>query len=376
MLLRWVLVALLMLLAIGQASASVVDGVLEKAKEVGYYKGNADVLVMTNLGYSKGSEVYMDEFIEKSGISFDKNIVFVHSPYYKPLWFAFFNKTTGDCIYIEVKNGKIVKTAKENIKADRLLSNPEDWEKKMRKKVFNGNEFSIITIANVWAKGCPYEFLKCAEFHNHVCPGLISGYLIVKFLEKELPLKKCEYYQILALPPWCKDDVFQVLFDSTVGKRRMYVKAVDGLPFPSKQFPEELKNIAGIYIAWNRSVGKGKAVMLAFDWDKACKMAGINRSDFKKFSTYHWWYVRLKLDLFLMDYLDKPETFVSKIKEFEVDSKTLKKINTAGVDPLVELGFVKAEAKTEESPKKSPMPFEVVIVGFAIALVLRLKKYS
>jgi len=366
---RWILFVLLMLLVIGQTSASIVDDVLEKAKDVSYYKGNTDVLVMTNLGYSKGSEIYMSEFFEKSGVLFDKNIVFVHSPYYKPLWFAFFNKTTGDCVYIEIKGGKIVKTVKENIKADRLLSNPEEWDKKMKEKIFSGNEFSIMTIANIWAKGSPYEFLRCAEFHNHICPGLTSGYLIVKFLEKELPLKRGEYYQILAVPPWCKDDAFQVLLDSTVGKRRMYVKALSKDQIDL--LPEEYKNIAGIYIAWNRSIGKGKAVILTFDWNKACKMAGINRSDFKKFNTYHWWYARLKLDIFLMDYLDRPDVFVSKIKEFEMDSKMLNKLNTAGVNPLTELGLIET---TEKEIKKSPMPIEIALVGIIIALIIRLRR--
>ncbi len=370
---KFVFVLFIFLLMMGQASASVIDDVLEKAKEVGYYKGNTDVLVMTNLGYSKGSEVYMNEFFEKSGVKFDKNIVFVHSPYYKPLWFAFFNRTTGDCMYVEVKDGRIVRTSKENIEANRLMSNPEDWDKKMRRKVFDGNEFSIITIANVWAKGCPYDLLRCAEFHNHICPGLVSGYLIVKFLEKELPLKRGEYYQILAVPPWCKDDCFQVLFDSTVGKRRMYAKALSEDQIDL--LPKEYKNIAGIYVAWNRSAGKGRAVILTFDWNKACEMAGVNRSDFKKFNTYHWWLARLKLDLFMMNYLDKPETFVSKVKEFEIDSKTLNKLNTAGVNPLVELRLIETENAETKENKKLPTSIEVAVVGIAMAVVLKRKLY-
>lgn len=370
---KFVFVLFIFLLMMGQVSASVIDDVLEKAKEVGYYKGNTDVLVMTNLGYSKGSEVYMNEFFEKSGVKFDKNIVFVHSPYYKPLWFAFFNRTTGDCMYVEVKDGRIVRTSKENIEANRLMSNPEDWDKKMRRKVFDGNEFSIITIANVWAKGCPYDLLRCAEFHNHICPGLVSGYLIVKFLEKELPLKRGEYYQILAVPPWCKDDCFQVLFDSTVGKRRMYAKALSEDQIDL--LPKEYKNIAGIYVAWNRSAGKGRAVILTFDWNKACEMAGVNRSDFKKFNTYYWWLARLKLDLFMMNYLDKPETFVSKVKEFEIDSKTLNKLNTAGVNPLVELRLIETENAETKETKKLPTSIEVAVVGIAMAVVLKRKLY-
>jgi len=371
-----VILLILVLLTTGLASADVVDNVLNKAKEVGYSAGNSKVLVMTNLEYSSSSIKYMDEFIKKSKVLFSKNIIFVHSAYYKPLWFAFFNKTTGECIYIEIRNNSIYKISKENINAENLFSNPKVWDKKMKKKIFDGNEFSIITIANVWAEGCPYELLKCAEFHNHICPGLISGYLIAEYLEKNLPLKKGEYYQILAIPPWCKDDAFQVLFDSTVGKRRMYVKQID-----VNTLPKNLENIAGIYIAWNRSAGKGRAVLLAFNWSKACKMAGINKSDFKRFSSYYWWYSRLKLDLFLIKHLSKPEIFVRSIKNFEINYTTLQEINTAGVNPLAKLGFINYKC-TNNSKSALLVDYQleiaaIVMISLLIILIIfRFKNFK
>lgn len=48
-----------------------------------------------------------------------------------------------------------------------------------------------------------------------------------------------------------------------------------------------------------------------------------------------WWNVRLKINLFLLDYVEKSEEFASKIRKFEIDSKTLNRMNTAGVDPLM-----------------------------------------
>jgi len=80
--------------------------------------------------------------------------------------------------------------AKENISADKLLSEPESWQGKMVAKVFGGNEFSLITICNLWAKGLPNDFLKCAELHDHICPGLTSGYLIAKYIQKNFSARR------------------------------------------------------------------------------------------------------------------------------------------------------------------------------------------
>jgi formylmethanofuran dehydrogenase subunit E-like metal-binding protein len=99
------------------------------------------------------------------------------------------------------------KIAKENISADEIFNNQAAWNAKKNAKVFGGNEFSIITIANVWAADAPYEFLKAAEFHNHICPGLSSGYLFVRYLDENLPLQSpSDRYEIIACPPACRDD--------------------------------------------------------------------------------------------------------------------------------------------------------------------------
>ena len=70
--------------------------------------------------------------------------------------------------------------------------------------------------------------------------------------------------------------------------------------------PEEAKNVAGIYIRWDKKAGNGTALVLAFDWDTASNMCEIERSWFKDFKSYKWWWTRLKMDLWMMDYLDNP----------------------------------------------------------------------
>ena len=57
----------------------------------------------------------------------------------------------------------------------------------LRRKNSVGNEFSLIGLSNVWAKGVPYDFMNAAAFHDHLCPGVTSGYMIIKYVEKKPP---------------------------------------------------------------------------------------------------------------------------------------------------------------------------------------------
>ena len=79
--------------------------------------------------------------------------------------------------------------------------------------------FTLASMANVWAKGGPYDFLKSAELHNHICPGLTSGYLMAHYILDHFPLKDGERYTVVACPVWCKEDAFQVVMDCTPGKK-------------------------------------------------------------------------------------------------------------------------------------------------------------
>ncbi|MDY6917774.1 MAG: hypothetical protein SVP26_07485 [Chloroflexota bacterium] len=46
------------------------------------------------------------------------------------------------------------------------------------------------------------------------------------------------------------------------------------------------------------------------------------------------------MDIWMMDYLDRPEELISTIKTFTIDSAGLERLTAAGVNPLVELGIM------------------------------------
>ena len=358
--------------------------------ELGFEKGDANILVLTDAGYiakigEYTTEKALDGVMLTSGCSRGKgNLINVHKPYNSPLWFAFFDKKSKNCVYLEV-NSNLLKTyldkekeakestlkdfmkledeqifsriAVENIDAEKLLENPEDWQKKMEAKVFGGNEFSLITICNVWAyKGLPNDFLKAVELHDHICPGLTSGYLIAKYIEKNFPSKAPRYeYTVIACPPWCKDDAIIQYFETNVGHKRMFVKWLTSEQKSElkKYLPEELKqwDTANIFIRWESGAPKGEGILVGFNWKKASKECGVERSWFRDFKTWRWWWTRLKMDLWIADYMDKPEELVTIIKKFEVENLSLiERLKSAGVNPLVELGLM-----LEKPPLKSIM---------------------
>jgi formylmethanofuran dehydrogenase subunit E-like metal-binding protein len=398
---------------VGEENLSVLDLLGFKAadramKDLSFSKGDTNLLVLTDAGYvpeigAYTTEKVLDGVMQTSGASRGKgNLINVHKPYNAPLWFAFFNKESKDCIYLEA-NGEVIKTyldregtereaalrdfmnlkddevfihvAKENIDADKLLSDPEPWQEQMVAKVFGGNEFSIITLSNVWAKGLPNDFLKCAELHDHICPGLTSGYLIAEYLKEELPSSDPRgEYTIIAIPPWCKDDVLITIFETNVGHKRMFVK---WLTLEQMQMlPKEAKNVANIIIKEDQKTGKREGLVLAFDWDKAFEGSGTNATDLRDFGTYKWWWVRLKMDMWMLDYLDTPETFVSVLKRFSIDSPAeIEKLKSAGVNPLVELGIMPGKTGAEETPS-IPVLGVIAAIAIAGALVYAVKKLN
>ena len=370
-------------------------------RELNFERGDKNILALTDAGFSIIADRYstassLEALIILSGCSkSNENLVVVHASKWRPLWFAFYRKGSGECIYIEVNSSVLEnymtlwetledkrrvqrefmalpnellfsRVTIENVSASKLLSEPEAWNEKMVNKVFGGNEFSIMTISACWERGMPYELLLAAELHNHICPGLTSGILIIKYLDQHLPIEKpSQYYVILAVPPWCKDDAFQAIYDSTVGKRRMRVMML------SKEQSQQLPPVAGIYVRWDRSEDKGDAVVLTFDWDKACELCNINRRWFKDFKSYKWWYARLKMDLELMNYLDRPEEFISIVKEFPINSSSeLNKLSTAGVNPYVEIGLLQKPEETTGAARIIEVVPSWVYVIIAILVVI------
>lgn len=323
-------------------------------EELSFARGDDHVLAMTDAGYAmiggKTTEKCIDGVTAVSGCTIGNgNLLLIHRGKEQPLWFAFFRKDTKDLIYLEVKEsviGKSVsefytlsgaeiftKISKTNIGLDNLVNNPDRWTENVKNEIFGGNEFSLIGIANIWSNPkCSYDFLQAVQLHNHVCPGVSSGYLIIKYLDKKLPLQRGQRYKIIACPPWCKEDAFQAILDTTVGKRGLYVKGLT--KEQEEKLPQEAKGIAGLYIRWDDKTGSGEGLALGFDFGEVRKLAEMENYLGPP------WVSKLKMNEIAMNYLDKPETMVTTLKRFTVNADELAALQAAGINPLVEIGLM------------------------------------
>jgi len=315
-----VAIALFLVLVENVHAANIREAIRKGLKDLNAKKGDTHLCAMTDATYvrvnGKTSEHYVDLIQEETGCTVGKgNLLFFHRHMNHPLKIAIFRKDTKECVVIGY-NGQQTQTKKYNISLE-ACSEPGFW-----KKVgppLAPDAFTIATFAHAWALGAPQDFLKCAEFHNHLCAGIASGYMMARFIMSKYPLQKGESYTWVASPVFCKDDAMQILLDVTPGKKSLYV---EGLTESQK---ENLKfeNTAGVLAVWNKKESKGNGVVLEFNWEKA------RRKD------------KLQMIFGMLPYLERPDEFVRVVKEFEVTPQMLERLTTAETNPYKWLDLTK-----------------------------------
>ncbi len=328
----------------------------EAMTELQFKKGDTNILALTNAGHAivdgKTTQAALKGLTEESGCSVgDSNLFQVLRPYWKPLWFYFFNKETGEAVFMQASSQALNKSSEEfaalpddqvfskvskaNVDMDYLLNHTDEGNATF-KGAFNGNEFSLVGMSNVWARTDAFDFLQATAFHDHLCPGVTSGYMLAKFVESEMPINNitAESYKVIACPNWCKDDLLQMRWDATPGKSGMFVMALTDTEKSALNAKYNKSDIAGIYIRWNDTSKDGDAMVLAFNWTRARELDGT--ANYKGPS----WAPKLIEDIRLMKYWNQPELVVSVIKEFKVDASKLAMLENAGMHPLKVAGVL------------------------------------
>jgi formylmethanofuran dehydrogenase subunit E len=66
----------------------------------------------------------------------------------------------------------------------------------------------------------PEDLRRCIDFHGHLCPGLMYGYLVGREASRLLALRRSEDEEVVAFPEndSCAVDALQVLLGTTAGK--------------------------------------------------------------------------------------------------------------------------------------------------------------
>ena len=88
--------------------------------------------------------------------------------------------------------------------------------------------------------------------------------------------------------------------------------------------------VAGIVVIETKSGSDARAVVLKYE-GKDLVGEQISDPNYQKFKTV----------LAYLPFLDKPEEFVTVVKEYRITADQVKKLTTAGVNPYEELGYVK-----------------------------------
>jgi len=318
--------------------------------------GSDQVLALTNAGHARiageTTQRALSGVTDVSGLrQGDGNLLVVNRPDYRPLWFFFYNTETGLAVYMEPDPEFIEKNVTERrtlpadkafsqvslmvVSLDAMLASPDDAGTIFARKKFGGNEFSLIGLSNVWAAGAPFDFMQAAAFHDHLCPGVTSGYMITRYVEKVLPVtnRTAETYVDIGSPNWCKEDAFQMIWDATPGKNSMVVMALS--PEDEAALKEKYgTRPAGIIIRWNDAAQKGTGVALGFDFDKVSEELGLVNF------TGPSWAPKLVQDIGMMPYLEHPESVITTLKEFTVDEEIMTSLRTAGNNPYRVLGML------------------------------------
>lgn len=303
-----------------------IEKVKNQAAEVLEVKERRNLLVVTNASFTRlgGEETLplLDSLYEQLGCSYGrKNLILLRSNPYHPLYLFFFNREKEKAAYFEV-NPKLTlknlgskgeeeifsRVVVTDLGQEDLFKNPGHWEKRFKEKIFGGNEARLISVSFLWREGISQEILKAMEIHDHVCPGLLSGYFLAKFVLDELPPQEETNYFVIVSPVWCKDDLIQSYLNTTPGKRSLVV-----LPLSDKE-REHLreKDVAGIFFQFPRESGRGKILVPGFDWKRLEEDAGVKREG-------PAWLWRMKLALFMAKNLDQYKKYAYLIKRIEME---------------------------------------------------------
>jgi formylmethanofuran dehydrogenase subunit E len=72
----------------------------------------------------------------------------------------------------------------------------------------------------------PDDLIKCVEFHGHLCPGLVYGYLVAGAAMDLLELKRSKDEEVVAISEndSCAVDALQVLLGTSIGKGNLILK--------------------------------------------------------------------------------------------------------------------------------------------------------
>ncbi len=310
---------------------------------------SGEFIALTNAGYAevnnRTSQAALDGLSKglKVGRG-DFSLVEIHSSSETPLWFAVYARSTGICAYLEVApeaiggatrlsqksgDGLFSTSTQTVVTAETLFENPEEAIAVFDSKIFNGNEFRIVTTINGILAGAPPYVLRSIELHDHFCPGVTSGIFLARYLKKTFPLDQGGSYFVQSVQPWCKEDALLAMLNTTPGKKGYHL--LYSTEEDRALWVDEAKDAADIIYRKDPVTGT---------WDGIVVSISLGQTDCPTHN--HSLMDKLCSDLYHLQNLDRPEDYVSVIKSFTLPAGAVPQdYARPGVDPMAELGLVK-----------------------------------
>ncbi len=325
---------------------------------------NGTLLTLTNAGYTKldglDSTPAFEAITEVTGCSPGKgNLWAIHSSWDQPLYFFFFNRRSGDSFFVEAEewafrairkptfkdivsqeNNRLFKRSVfKNINQAARWADPEGMEKEINTHARGRLWASQAALAHLWTVDPPAELVRAVQFHDHICPGVLSGYYISRFLAAKFPLEPGQRYFFIASPAYCKDDALQVIFNQTVGKRGMALLLLSA--DDQAGLLPEAREAVGIFFRYDpKTAGKGKGAVIGFAWDRLRQDSGSGKE--KRFPFLN----SLEQIRWMVAQRENYERYVSFLKSFDLRSGEVPQdYARPGVNPYEKLGLWKKKNK-------------------------------
>lgn len=314
--------------------------------EIDFDYGDSDVVVLTDAGRvvvdGQTTEKVISGITKVSGLQNGDSTLFqINRADWKDLWFYFYNRDTGKGLYLVPKEGyfRLTDAAVESLPPENAFSTIEvvsgDIYQMLEdtnagnktQEVLGADAFSLLSLANAWAYGAPYDLMNAASLHNHFCPGVSSGYILAKYVEENMPLTDETSYVVVSCPTWCKEDIYNVLWDMTPGKGGVDTSAV--FTNEDQTYLTEKYGIrpAGIFVLWNSQENSGKGIALGFRFDDS-EWTGPS------------WGSKIYQTVDMVQNLNNPGDYVEVMEEFTVDADLLAELENPLNNPYEVVGMM------------------------------------
>lgn len=308
------------------------------------------VLAVTNAGYvqidGKDSAPVIDALTDKAGASLGRgNLLLVHEASDKPLFVFFYHARSGAALYLERRKDATGGTTplgaqnayEETFQRDfaSYLKDPTLLESRMNESFFGGQGMRLVLFSWLWSQNANPEIRTAALFHDHLCPGVVSGYYVSRYLRRHLPLGSGQSYSVLSTPMYCKDDAIQTLLNVTPGKRSL--AAIPMNAQDKECLLEHARDAVGLFFRWDQNTKMATGLVLGFDWKKLERDAGLAPEEKRRTLAD-----RVKLLQWMVEHQDNDEKYVRVIKEITLEEGTTPQdLARPGVNPWVRCGLWK-----------------------------------